>query len=266
MGLATAQAFYERELAGEAYSTATRPETHSFYPVVKEFLSRYRLGERRCLEIGCGRGAFQDLVADYVGVDLARSAGHYLHKPFFQASATELPFAENSFDGAWSYAVLEHVPAPERALSEMRRVLRPGGLLLLAPAWQCRSWAAEGYPVRPYSDFNWRGRLIKASIPIRESLLFRSATIFPRRIVRLIRYLRRREPQPFFYKPLQPNYERFWMSDSDAVNAMDPYAAILWFVSRGDVCLSYPGIAAQFFVRSGAIVFRIQKPEPHEHH
>ncbi len=49
------------------------------------------------------------------------------------------------------------------------------------------------------------------------------------------------------------------MSDSDAVNSMDPYEAIVWFTSRGDECLSYPSRSAQFLVRDGALIFRIHK-------
>ena len=70
--------------------------------------------------------------------------------------------------------MLEHVSDPERALLEMRRVLTDGGLLYLSADWQCRPWAADGYLVRPYSDFNFKGQLIKASLPIRDAVWFRS--------------------------------------------------------------------------------------------
>ncbi len=49
------------------------------------------------------------------------------------------------------------------------------------------------------------------------------------------------------------------MSDSDAVNSMDPYEAIVCFTSRGDACLSYPSRSAQFLVRDGPLIFRIDK-------
>lgn len=55
------------------------------------------------------------------------------------------------------------------------------------------------------------------------------------------------------------NYERFWQSDSDAVNSMDPYEAILWFTSRGHTCLSHRTCLSRFFVRTGALVFEIRK-------
>ncbi len=260
MTRADAQQFYEREYQADRYAIAVDAETHSFAPVVRRFIDQFGLQHARCLEIGSGRGALQSLVDDYVGLDLARTAGVGYRKPFVAGSCEQLPFADSSFDAAWSYAVLEHVPRPEAALAEMRRVLRPGGLLLLAPAWQCRPWAAEGYPVRPYADFDWRGKLVKLSIPLRESIAFRAMHILPWRLARLIAHLvAPGRPMGFRYRQLTPNYEQFWMSDSDALNSMDPFEAILWFRSRGDRCLNYPTLPKALLVRTGELVIRIEK-------
>ena len=254
-----ARIFYDREYLDDEYASPMKEGKHAFRDVVKGFVESHGLQDKRCLEIGCGRGVFQDLVGDYTGIDISRSVGRFMHKPFLQASATELPFPENSFDAIWTITVLEHVPHPERGLEEMHRVLKPGGLLLLAPAWQCRPWAADGYPVRPYDDFNLKGKLIKASIPLRNSVAFRASYIFPMRLARLMQYLVTKRPMNFAYRKLKPNYEKYWMSDSDAVNSMDPYEAILWFVSRGGECLNYPGGIQHLGVRNGALVFRIDK-------
>jgi SAM-dependent methyltransferase len=80
-----------------------------------------------------------------------------------------MPFPDDSFDGVWSIWVFEHVPNPEQAFREARRVTRDGGVLFLLPAWNCPPWAAQGYEVRPYSDFNWWGKSSRASIPLRSS-------------------------------------------------------------------------------------------------
>jgi SAM-dependent methyltransferase len=254
-----AKAFYDEQLAGDQYAQYQKADKHPFYCELKKFTETYGLSDKRCLEIGCGRGVFQDIVRDYVGIDISNSASRYIHKAFCQCSATKLPFKHNEFDAIWSYAVLEHIHDPELALEEMRRVLKNKGLLLLAPAWFCRSWAAKGYPIRPFSDLSLKGKINKASIHIRRSVVLRAAYILPRRIVRFVRYLTSKEDLTFNFKELVPNYYHYWMPDSDAVNSMDPYEAILWFVSRGDFCINYPNLLRQIFVRTGPLVFRISK-------
>lgn len=50
--------------------------------------------------------------------------------------ATAMPFGDGAFDRVIAAEVLEHVPADQRALREIARVLRPGGLLAVTvPAW-----------------------------------------------------------------------------------------------------------------------------------
>ena len=95
---------------------------------------RYARG--RLLDVGCGNRpyleVFRPAVSSYVGLDPDRQGS----RPDVAALAAELPFAERSFDTALSIAVIEHVQDPRRMLVEVRRVLRPGGhLILLAPQY-----------------------------------------------------------------------------------------------------------------------------------
>ncbi len=136
------------------------------------------------LDVGSGLGYLQDAVANYTGLDISAAVAKHYHKRFVHGTATAMPFADNTFDAAWSIWVLEHIPNPEAALSEIRRVVKPGGLLYLQPAWDCKPWAAQGYEVRPYSDFGIGGKLIKASIPLRQSEAFWVASAVPNRLLR----------------------------------------------------------------------------------
>ena len=53
-----------------------------------------------------------------------------------QSDAVRLPFSESSFDAAFILDVLEHIDEDETVLREIRRVLRPGGsLLITVPAF-----------------------------------------------------------------------------------------------------------------------------------
>lgn len=94
-----------------------------------------RVGEGRdVLEVGCGTGLVLERVTRFArtarGIDLspgmlerARARG----LDVLEGSATALPFEDASFDVAYSFKVLAHVPELETALREMARVVRPGG-------------------------------------------------------------------------------------------------------------------------------------------
>ena len=128
--------------------------------------------------------------------------------------------------------------------------------MLFAPAWQSRPWSAQGYEVRPYSDFGLKGKFIKVLIPLRDSLLWRSMFIFPKRIFRTAIFFLGYKFENIRYKKLQANYKFYWVPDSDACNSIDPHDAILWFESNGFECLSHPLYKKALLVRNGTIIFR----------
>ena len=57
-----------------------------------------------------------------------------------QGDAQKLPYAENTFDAVLCGYGLMHVPEPDQALAEMRRVPRPGGRVAIS-SWERPSWA-----------------------------------------------------------------------------------------------------------------------------
>jgi len=222
---------------------------------VSAFVQNFNLSDRPVLEIGSGRGYLQDVAQNYTGLDISPSVARFYHKRFVLGSATAMPFPDDSFDGIWSIWVFEHVPNPEQALYEARRVVRDKGVLFLLPAWNCTSWAAEGYDVRPYSDFDLVGKIVKASIPLRSSTLFIQLALVSNRVVRLL--AAQFGPTRLRYRRLTPNYEKFWGPDSDAVNSIDSHEALLWFLSRGDECLNCgnPWISYSDFLRHSLFAF-----------
>jgi SAM-dependent methyltransferase len=104
------------------------------------------------LDCGCGPGTITLGLAEVVapgkviGVDLhagqietasrlalERAVPNVRFEP---ASIYQLPFPEGSFDAVFSHALFEHLSEPEAALEEIRRVLRPGGVVgLSSPDW-----------------------------------------------------------------------------------------------------------------------------------
>jgi ubiquinone/menaquinone biosynthesis C-methylase UbiE len=99
---------------------------------------------QRVLDVGCGLGGKSVALAErgvsVLGVDLSlenvrAGAGlatrHRVHGvDFVAADAARLPIRPDSFDLVVSTDTFEHFPQPEVALSEMRRALRKGGILV----------------------------------------------------------------------------------------------------------------------------------------
>jgi len=91
----------------------------------------------RCLDVGCGPDSvLRGFGLNPVGIDLsaARVAAFARTGCFaVQASASALPFANESFDSVWSFGLLHHLPdeSARQALIEMRRVTRRGGCIIV---------------------------------------------------------------------------------------------------------------------------------------
>jgi SAM-dependent methyltransferase len=247
---------------GESYLEPEETNAFSEKLRVQSFVDQYGLKDKKALEIGAGSGYLQEVVADYTGLDISPTAQRFFKKPFVLGSATALPFPDNHFDVVWSIFTLEHVPNPEQALREMRRVVKPGGYIYLQPAWYVVTWLGEGYNVRPYSDFGLGGKIIKASVPLRKSLAFRGFYIIPIRVLRLLDARIVGSPSTLHYRRLNPNYETYWGPDSDAINSIDPYEAYLWFTTRGDKCLNWSGEVSSLFrhARLDSLIVQVKKP------
>ena len=95
------------------------------------------------LDAACGEGYGAALLAgqaaSVTGVDISAEAigharrryGHLENLSFETADCTRLPFADGAFDQVVSFETLEHLAEQEALLAEFRRVLRPGGFLML---------------------------------------------------------------------------------------------------------------------------------------
>lgn len=103
----------------------------------------------RVMELGCGSGGYTTFVARAVGPqgevcaldiqpEMLAQLEAKLRRPAHQdltnirlylGSAYELPFEDDSFDLVYTITVLQEIPDQDRALAEVRRVLKPGGIL-----------------------------------------------------------------------------------------------------------------------------------------
>src|SRR5262245_6262039 len=112
--------------------------------------------DRVILDAGCGTGGNLEWLARYaangriVGIDLISTALNFCrernHDRLARASATDLPFADESFDLVTSFDVLVQIPgrgADRQAMREMFRVLKPGGIAFVRGA--AYEWMKSGH-------------------------------------------------------------------------------------------------------------------------
>ena len=123
----------------------------------------------KLLDVGCGSRPYERLFAatEYVGLELdtPENRARGLADVYYDGAA--LPFATASFDAIVCNQVLEHVFEPDRFLGEMRRVLRPGGRMLLSVPF---AWDEHEQPrdFARYSSFGLAALLRKSGFEILE--------------------------------------------------------------------------------------------------
>ncbi|MCD6453308.1 MAG: class I SAM-dependent methyltransferase [Dehalococcoidales bacterium] len=126
------------------------------FKVVLDYL-KPQTGER-ILDMGCSRGFYVRAIASYtdniIGIDISESS---LEEPVSDkvqyGDVTHLNFPPNSFDKIYSLHTIEHIPNPGRFLSEIDRVLKPGGIAIVVYPWELiRGTQAIGAALRQYHN------------------------------------------------------------------------------------------------------------------
>lgn len=130
--------------------------------ILKRLKSRFGPAPLRILDVGCGTGVFAARIREALphaqvwGVDLVagmlmkgadrwrRLAGHVTP---IQGDSERLPFESDAFDVVTCANSFHHYPHQDRALAEMRRVLRPEGRLMLIDGYRDGPWGWFIYDV-----------------------------------------------------------------------------------------------------------------------
>ena len=134
-----------------------------------EHVHRYRVAaavvEGRVLDLGCGSGYGSRLLSEscpfVVGVDRSPEAIHFARTQYggpgirhSRADVRDLPFADRTFDSVVCFELIEHVEEHRRVLSEARRMLRPGGILLISTPNRPEYSEKPGYE-NPFHEQEW---------------------------------------------------------------------------------------------------------------
>lgn len=159
------QDFWNRQSCGEVYATGEtladqlRAQASARYELEPYIFDFARFDDARgkdVLEIGVGMGAdhfewAKSSPRSLAGIDLtpraieltrARLDAHGLTSTLECGDAEHLPFPDDSFDLVYSWGVLHHSPDTPRAVDEIYRVLRPGGI---ARVMIYHRWSITGY-------------------------------------------------------------------------------------------------------------------------
>lgn len=143
----------------ENYAMLNRPiETERHARRIMRYLRPQ--ADQRLLEVGCGRGwltqRMQEQVPATYGVDVnPRSIVHGVTANLHVMDAVALEYDNEQFDHAYSFHAIEHIVDATAALTELRRVVRPAGrILLVYPAEPIRglyampgAWLGFGNPL-----------------------------------------------------------------------------------------------------------------------
>ena len=134
-------------------------------PIHQRLLKAYVLAQDfvhgEVLEVGCGEGRGIDLIIDkcksYTAIDKIELVIDQLRKkyPFGKFLSGNIPpltqFSDNSFDRIFSFQVIEHIEDDHLFLSEINRILKPGGIALITTPNRPRSLSRNPWHTREYT-------------------------------------------------------------------------------------------------------------------
>lgn len=109
-------------------------------PKIERLLRKYASKGSKILDVGCGTGAYRfSTEADYTGLDVTDTAYSEGTPRVVDivASASEIPVSDSTFELVFAVSAFYLIPDKEKVLAEFKRVLKPGGRLLLVDYNAC---------------------------------------------------------------------------------------------------------------------------------
>lgn len=165
-------------------------------------------------------------------------------------NAENLPFKNQSIDCIYTNAFLEHPTRPDKVVSEIARVIKPGGIVVHNDAWFCRWW--QRYGVRVIKPKTTKQKLILLASKITENKLIRIPPII---ISRLIKHFFA-TPKRLHYRKLKPNYSLYLGADEDAASSIDPIDAIRFYEAQGFALINKLSFKQRMFYPNKYIALR----------
>lgn len=131
------------------------------WPEIDKLVTKYVQPEMKILDLGCGNGRLLEILPDdinYIGLDISLANIKIAQKKFPEyqfttGSILKIPCSDQIFDIVFAIASLHHIPSEKyrlAAMSEILRVLKPNGLLIMS------NWNLFQPKYLPYLNKNFK--------------------------------------------------------------------------------------------------------------
>ncbi len=161
------KSFFYEDFAEVFDETINKYDLFKRLKIIFDDLLLGNLKDKFLLDAGCGTGWFSreakkrgaSVVSLDLGIALLNQVMQKCETIKVVGDTLQLPFSEGMFDIVISTEVIEHTVDPKKAILEIFRVLKPGGMVVLTTPnrlWYFSVWMANLLRLRPYQSYeNW---------------------------------------------------------------------------------------------------------------
>lgn len=166
----------DERILGENFNSIEEYFTYLRHLFAYEFANKHIPARSSILEIGCGSGYGTNLLSKnaekIIGLDVDKSTVERVSKRynskncFFELyDGIRIPYADESFDVAVSFQVIEHIKNDKNIIKEIWRILKPGGIMIMTTPNRVFRLIGEGqkptnkFHIREYSPMEFEGLL-----------------------------------------------------------------------------------------------------------
>ncbi len=183
------KSLYDNEMKSWWY----RVRRNFILKIIKKYT---KISSLNILDVGCGTGALMIELSHFgniSGIDIAQTAIDFCKTRGISdvkvGNALDIPYSDNSFDVVLALDVLEHIKEDELAIKELKRVLKPNGILItFVPAfmilWGITDTISEHY--RRYTRKDFKKKILSSGLDIVIISYFNFFLFIPILIVRKI--------------------------------------------------------------------------------
>lgn len=186
--------------------------------IIKQTIQKriYQHQPLKILNVGVATGASSDMLSEFgvvvsseYDLETCKFLKENLNMEVVQASVTDLPFADNSFDLVCAFDVIEHVEDDLKAYAEMKRVCKISGhIVTTVPAFMIM-WSGHdvvNHHFRRYTKSEIYHLVRQNHLIVRYSSYFNSILFFPVLVFRIIKniFIKNEIPKSDFHKETPP--------------------------------------------------------------